>query len=206
MRRTKSIFSLNLSTISPYLPFIIFSTVFALGVLIGNIAVGRFDVLITYSSETITDFILARNEFNFYTAFKSSAFAVFPMYVIIFLCGTSVVGCVASPIALLYKGFGYGCLSGYLYFTYKLEGIMFNALLLIPSTLTTAFGLVLLAKESFAFSYLLSGICIKSNRPVNVYSNFKMYCTRSLVTVIAALVAVVFDLGMSALFINFFNF
>lgn len=206
MHRTKSIFTLNLKSVAPYLPFLIFSALFLLGVLVGNLTIGRFDGLINQTAETLSEFVSIRREYNFYTVLKSSVIFIFPIYLVIFLCGTSVIGCIASPLVLICKGFEYGCLSGYLCFTYRLEGIMFNAFLLIPYTLTSALGLVLLSKEAFSFSYLLSGICIKSNKPVNVYSNFKVYCTRSAITVVTALIAVLLDLGMSALFISFFDF
>lgn len=205
MHRTKSIFTLNISNIAPYIPFIFFTVIFVIGVLIGCLSVGNFESLISYASDEITEFISLRKNSGFYELLKSSVFSVFSIYIVLFLCGTSVVGCVVSPFVLLYKGFTYGCLSGYLYFTYKLEGIMLNSLLIIPSVLISVFGLIILGKEAFSFSYLLSGICIKSNKPINIYAQFKIYCIKSLTTLIAAVISVIFDLGMSVLFLNFFN-
>lgn len=206
MRRNSSVLTFNLSTVAPHLPFIIFATLFIIGVFTGCFTVGRFEVFTDYSAEKINDFISIRNDFEFFSVLKDSFFRIFPIYLIVFLCGTSVVGCIASPLILVYNGIVYGFLSGYLCSTHRLEGIMFNALILIPSVLVSTFGLILLAKEAFFFSYTFAGICIKSNKPVNIYSRFKGYCIKSLVSVVAVVLATFLDMSMSVLFISYFNF
>lgn len=205
MQRKKTL-TVNLNSIKPHLQFIIFTAVFVVGIVLGCILVGRLESLLNSSSENASSFFELRKTYNILSVLNSALAYSVPYYIIVFLCGTSIIGCVITPIALLLKGFSFGALSGYMYFTFQLEGIMFNALLLIPSTIVCAFGLILLAKESFSFSYLLSGICVKSNKPINIYSNFKAYCLRSLIFSLFALLAVLVDLGMSALFARFFNF
>lgn len=202
----KKIFTLNISGIKPDLPFIIFSMIFVIGVFLGCFSVGRFEQILNDVTEEFSAFVELRRAAGFFQILKNSFMMVVPYYVMIFLCGTSVIGCVISPVVLAVKGFSYGCFAGYLYFTYRLDGIMFNALILIPSVLVAVIGLLVLTREAFSFAYLLSGICIKSNKPVNIYTNFKLYCVKSLIYIIFAIVAVLFDIGMSALFISFFEF
>lgn len=202
----KKMFTLNLSGIAPDLPFLIFSAVFLIGVILGCLLVGRLDSVLGDVTDRFNSFFNIRNNDGFLSILKNSALSVLPYYIFIFLCGTSVIGCVITPIILLVYGFSYGSFAGYLYFTYKLDGIMFNVLVLIPSVLICVVGMLLLTREAFSFSKLLSGICIKSNKPVNIYSNFKHYSIKSLIFIIFAVVSVFFDIGMSLMFIDFFEF
>lgn len=206
MRRKKNLFTFDLSSFSPYLPFAVFSLLFIIGVLIGNITVGRIRTLTDLSTDFLKNFIDLRARYDFFTVLKDAALSVLPYYLVMFLFGASVLGCVTSPVILLCKGIGYGCVSGFLYFTYKLEGIIFNLLIMIPSTLFSAFGLIMLAKEASGFSYLLCGVCMKNSKPVNISADFKNFYIRSLISLAPAAVSIVLDIGMSVLFVNYFNF
>ncbi len=198
--------TINIGGIYPLMPFLTFVGVFLLGSLIGSILVGRLDFLENHSAERISQFCIIRESGKLFPLFYDSITAFLPSYIICFLCGTSVVGCVAAPLLLLYSGILQGSLSGYLYSSYGLEGIMFFALIILPATVFFAFGLILLAKLSFGFSTTLSRICIKTNKPVNIYADFKSFCMSSIVVFIFSAAAVIFDCGMSALFIRFFHF
>lgn len=189
-----------------YLPFITFTTLFVLGIIIGSLSIGSSDYLIATFQEQLNNYIDVRKNDGFLNIVKNSFIFSFPFYVIVFLCGTSLIGCALTPLAILFKGFTYGCLSSCLYSAYKLNGIVFNALILIPPTAVSVFGLILISMRSFAFSYLLSGICIKANRPINIYSYFKTYCLYSLIFLVISLLSILFDVGLSAIFIDFFDF
>ena len=56
---------------------------------------------------------------------------------------------------ICYCGFDYGICTGYLYSNYLLQGIAFNSLILIPCTLISIFGYLLLSREAFYFSLQL---------------------------------------------------
>ena len=176
----KSIISLNLKTIKPQVHFAIFSAVFLLGVLLGSVFVCNSASLSEYAKQ--------------------------PLYFVAFLCGTSFIGWVISPFVLAFYGFRYGCMAGFLYVSYKLDGIMFNALLLIPAVLVGAFGLIYITKESFNFSLVLSRICVKNSGAANIYSEFKSYCIKCAFLLIFVAISTVIDLAASAMFMRFFNF
>ena len=206
MYRKKRIFQLNLSGISPHLPFLIFCLVFIVGVLLGNLFVGKFEYFNGLAVKSFNDFYTARQGADWPMMIKNSFYNILPPYLIIFLLGTSIVGCVCAPSVLFILGIRFGLISGHLYITYKLNGIIFNCLILIPWQLIMLFGLILLTKEAFGFSKTLSGVCIRSNKPVNVYSSFKNYSIKSAITLIAAVISVIFDIGMSSLFMGYFTF
>lgn len=200
------VLSLNFGPVKQNIPFVIFTLIFIIGIFVGCLSVSSSENLTNQYSGFLNEFIDIRKDFNFIDVFKSAFLMSFPLYFAVFLCGTSLIGCAITPFVISLKGFVFGCLSGYLYSTYKLNGIVFNALILIPPTLICIFGLILISVESFSFSYLLSGICIKTNQPINIYSNFKTYCIKCLLFSIFALISVFVDMGMSAMFIKFFEF
>ena len=206
MHRNNRVFNLNYSKITPYIPFIVFTLIFAVGVLIGNLLVGKLVYFNKLATNIFSDFLLIRKSGELFNIIKDSLISIFSPYLILFLLGTSVIGSICTPIVIMLVGAKFGLISGYLYMLNSLNGIMFNALILIPSNLIMLFGLILLTNEAFMFSRVLSGVCVRLNKPVNIYSNFKGYCIKSAITLIAAFLSVVFDIGMSSLFINFFNF
>lgn len=206
MHRNNRFIGINLKLLIPFLPFILFSVVFIIGLLIGNIVVGKFELLNEFASSSFNSFISVRQNGNIASVVYNSFIRTVPIYLCIFLMGTSIIGSVCTPFLLCAFGFNYGLISGYLYTAFKLEGIMFNCLILMPPTLIILFGLVLLSKEAFRFSISLANICIKLNKPINIYSDFKTYCIKGLTTLISAFVGIIFDVCLSYLFINYFNF
>jgi len=205
MRRNKT-FTVDLKALKPHLPIIICFSVFIVGIILGSVLVGSFEPIKELFSNKLEQHIDIRLSKNITKILLDSLKDVFPLYVLVFLLGTSVVGCALSPSILLWHGFSYGSISGILYSTYALEGVMCNAIIYIPSVLFCAFGLAVLVRNAVSFSYLLSGICIKANKPINIYSNFKVYCLQGVITLLFAVSSVVFDIVMSVLFINYFNF
>jgi hypothetical protein len=206
MQRKKRIIGFGFSKISPYVSFISFSLVFVIGVLIGTIIVGRFRPILDFASRSIHSYINVRENGEIISLITGSVNSVLPYYIVVFLLGTSIIGFVASPLVLLYRGILFGAVSGFMYFTYKLEGVIFCLLILIPSVLVSVFGLICLAKEAFSFSYRLGGICIKTTKPINISSHFRNYYLQSALTLIPAVCSMILDVGMSALFIGFFDF
>lgn len=206
MHRNNRFIGISLKSLLPFLPFILFSVVFIIGMLVGNIVVGKFELLNEFASNSFSTFISVRQDGNIFNVILDSFIRTVPIYLCIFLMGTSIIGSVCTPFLLCAFGFNYGLVSGYLYTAFKLEGIMFNCLILMPPTLVILFGLVLLCKEAFKFSVGLANICIRLNKPINIYSNFKDYCIKGVTTLISAFAGIVFDVCLSYLFINYFIF
>ena len=206
MQRKSRLINLNFKNFTLYLPFVIFVAVYLIGVLIGNMIVGNFDFIKDYAEEAFNAFYLIRKDYLWLNVLRDATFNILPIFVIVFVLGTSVIGCVCSPLILLVHGIRQGLITGYLYFSYKLEGIMFNCLILLPSILIALFGIVLLSLEAFNFSCIISKVCIKSETSANVYMHFKTYCVKSGTTLIAAVISIICDVLLSNLFIGFFNF
>lgn len=206
MQRNKRVFNVNLKDISLYLPFILFALLFLVGVLLGNLTVGNFDFIKEYTDETFRSFLSVRKEGVWFNILGDSAFSLLPVYVLIFLSGTSVIGSIVSPLLLFIVGLKYGFITGYLYFTYSLSGIIFNCLILLPCEVVSLLGIIILCIEAFNFSVVISKICIRSEKTTNAYLHFKSYCIKSSATLISAVLAIICDMLFSYLFIGFFDF
>jgi hypothetical protein len=206
MQRKKSVLFFDYEKLRPYIPFAALSLFFIGGIFLGVVLVAKSETVLNFAKNQIDAFIFDKSELSFFKKIGASLFSYMPQYLIMFAFGISVVGVAASPLVILYNGFLYGCMSGYLYSAYQLEGIMLSAIVLLPSFLACSFGLLLLARESLSFSYLLAGICIKSNKPINLYSDFRKYCLNGALTLVALAIALALDVGMNSFFTGFFKF
>lgn len=206
MQRNNRVFSLSIKNFSLYFPFILFVVLFLVGILIGNLTVGNFEFIKEYTEETFKSFLEIRKERTWFMILGDASYNVLPVFVLIFLSGTSVIGCICSPLILFSFGLKYGFITGYLYFTYQLDGVMFNCLIMLPCVVITLLGLVILCIESFNFSLIISKVCIRTERTTNVYMHFKNYCIKSSATLISIAVAAICDILLTNLFISFFDF
>ncbi len=205
MRKNNKTFTLDLKVISPYIPAFVFTLLFLVGLLIGCLCVGKYSGLTEGSAAYLKEYYELRNSDGFFLRFKDSVLTYFPIYVIMFLLGASVIGCVTSPALLIYEGFAYGCIASYLYSVYGLVGIMFCALVVLPGMLVCSFGLIFLAKEAFGFAKVLCEVCIRNAKPVNIYTSFRTYCVKCGTLFICAFLAVLLDVGMSSIFLRYFS-
>lgn len=205
MYRTKRAFNIDFHKFLPYLPFIIFTLIYIIGIFIGALFVGRSSQYFDWATDLFDEFISVRQSLDVFRVIKESAFYTFIPFIVLFLFGTSIVGCLFIPIVMAAIGLRFGFLSGYMYITYKLNGVMLHSLIVLPASVVALFGLVLLCVESFGFAKLLSSICINPNKSTNASSYFKTYCIKSSITLIAGLISVILDVTMTLLFINFFQ-
>ena len=196
----------DIKRFAPHLPIYAFAFVLVIGILFGCVVVNKYEVLTQSCNDFLKEYCEIRtNEYTFAKVY-SSLLLWLPTYFVMFLLGVSAIGCVTSICILGYMGFCYGCISGYLYSTFGLVGIVYSALVLVPSALLFLFGLIILSRESFRFSYLICNACIKNNKPQNLYSVFRQYCYKSCGLLLCPLVSVIFDIGISSIFLNYFSF
>lgn len=183
--------------------FMVFSLLlgFLAGVLIfktKNTAVGY------YSNE----FINLYNQLNsgFVSAFINSLISQLPFAAAIFLSGTCMVGAVLVPSALAIRGAAYGMLLSYAYFTYRLLGIVFGLLILIPPAVIASIGIILSSREALGFSLSLARLAFPEAKKPRIEQDFKLYCMRQLFVLIFFVSSAFIQALMSASFIGFFNF
>lgn len=207
MKRTRTIkLGVNVKILLENSGFITLVITFIVAFLLGCVFVFKNPDFKEFISSEFNTFYNIRNIGSFGTKLINSTLFVLPCTLLSFVCGMSVAGCAISPIFLIYKAFIFGSYTGYIYEIYELEGIIFNALIFIPSAVVSIFALILSVRESVSFSVILSRLCIMGKKSNNLFFDFKGYCYKHLVILFLVVFAILLDLGCSALFIKFFKF
>ncbi len=207
MNRTASIrlTGLNVGYLKENLAFILLFLLTVASILVGVLSIGT-DSINSATVEMFNDHVLARNDNSFFKAFISSLFSLLKYPIISFLCGTSVLGLVISPLSLSLTAFWYGALAGYVYYTYGISGIVYNLFVLILPTIILLFSLLLSVQESIKFSKLIATMCIKETRPINLYTHFRSFCMKHIVLLLPIIFASLLDTALFNLFEKYFNF
>ncbi len=152
------------------------------------------------------EYINVRASGKFLFAFGVSLLNSLRALAIIYLAGTSAIGLVLSPVLVFLAGFNYGAVSGYVYMTYGLSGIVFNLFVFLLPSIVLLFALLLQAKEAVNFSCRLANSLIKDKRPVNLYRDFRTYCKFSLLLLLPTIVSSAIDVLLYNLFRTYFTF
>lgn len=201
LNRTKffEVFAKNKFIISVLLCYI-------LGIVLGVLCLKNSAGVQAIAKSDFENYLSIRQSLPFLKVFSKAFLAVMPLCLVMFLCGTSVVGVILVPICVCYCGFDYGICTAYLYKEYLLQGIAFNSLILIPATLIAVLGYVLLSKEAFGFSSQLLRLTLPSYNTQSVYSGFKGYCKRFLFLILIFICSAVADSLLNMAFLSFFSF
>lgn len=135
----------------------------------------------------------------FAASFASSFLFIFGC----FLCGLSMWGVFLVPFILVFRGFGLGLASGYLYSVYGGKGILFNLAVILPGAFVSCLSILLASREGIRFSRRLTTSCGSEslNRPQIGY-----YLLRFGAILGIAFCAAIIDLVLSACLSGFFSF
>ncbi len=186
--------------------FLVFALFIALGVLLGVLCYSNLNGVKTVTNELLDEHYRIHSETAFFALAGQTLLNILPIALTAFIIGTSAVGCVLIPIIPLTLGLLFGMISGCLYDTKEIMGIVFNLLILLPPSIIAFLGLLLCCRESFGFSKLLAIMCIKGGKCFNLYLDFKNYCTRYLFILVLFVIYALVDASLTTLFIRFFNF
>ena len=138
----------------------------------------------------------------FFSSFLASLIMLLPLYI----SGASILGVAAVPFTVMLRGAVLGSLCGYIYKTFSLKGVAFNAMILIPGTLISYVAYLFAAKISVLFSLDFIKLIFPKCRPLNLYGSFKDYTYKFLFIIIFMVLSSLVDGAFSYLFIKFFNF
>jgi len=202
----RKIFRLDLKLIKANSAFIIFAIFIAAGVITGVLCYKNSDILREEATELFNSHYQFHNQNNFFLIAGQTLLNFIPLILVSFVVGTSATGCVLIPVLPLTAGFLFGIISGYLYDSQQIMGVVYNLLVMLPSSLVAFFGLLLCCRESFGFSKLLATMCINSGRCFNLYADFKNYCIRYIVILALFIVYALIDASLASLFTKYFKF
>ncbi|MDU7337202.1 MAG: stage II sporulation protein M [Clostridium sp.] len=132
-------------------------TVLAFLLLVGTIfgalfARGADDTILQKLDLLFVSDVKARAVQSSGSAFVASLSSSFFFVMISFLFGMSLWGVFVLPFIPLFRGFGFGLASGYLYAAYGFQGVLFNAVVVLPGAFLSMVAILLAAKEGMLFS------------------------------------------------------
>ena len=179
---------------------------FAIGILLGVISFKNSDVSANISEKLFSFYISKRISGNFISIMFSSAVISFLALIASFLLGASVMGIVVSPLFVSFLGFIYGEITAYIYSSYALNGIAFNAIVFIPSTAVLLISLIIACKYSVNFSLCIARLTFSNCISRNLYEEFKTYCRSYFVISAFIILSALLDALLSKILFKFFDF
>lgn len=185
---------------------ILLCILFAIGVGLGTFSFNKSDIVTKGAENYLSNYISKRTDASFFSVMLSSAVSSFTTMLFSFVFGASLMGIVTVPLLICFCGFEYGCLSALLYSQFALKGVAFNAIILIPSSLVFLIALLFAARESIAFSIVISKMTMPKSRPTNIYIDFKNYCGRYIFLSFLIIVSALINSILTSSFIKFFDF
>lgn len=150
------------------------------------------------------DFVNTRTGESFIVIFLKSLLFQMIFLSFIFIMGTSVTGITFVPIAIFIRGALVGGLTGNIYSVYALNGIVFNAVIIIPTTVISIIALIIGAEHSLVFSKQVSLLTFPNSKPRNLSYAFKYLCIKFLILCIPIIVSALLDAWLSRKLIPYF--
>lgn len=186
--------------------FIILCVLFVVGIAVGSIFFRQGNWLQDNAESFFNNYIKLHNAPNFF----KKLLALFARYLIvlclIFLSGTSMLGVAVTPFITLWQGIIFGAVSSFMYKTYGLSGIAFNAIIIIPSAIIFTLCCFFAARYAIDFSFTIAKLTFPRSKPASLYISFKDYCCKYLIIIGVSLICAIIDIVLNLLFIKFFNF
>lgn len=176
-----------------------------LGIFIGNFYFDDNEAVKSFLKDYVEKFIALRTGNTFGKVLLKSFLHFLIMMFLLFMLGASLFGVVTLPIALFFKGFISGGIGAFLYSQYGLQGIAFNAVIFIPSTLLILIIMLLASRESLFFSLKISNLTLSKTMPQNLAGDFKDYCVKYLVFLVLTFCAAFVDTIISTGLIKNFS-
>ncbi len=135
-------------------------------------------------------------------AFSASFASAFIFVLACFLCGLSMWGTFFIPVIVVFRGFGLGLTSGYLYATYGGKGILYNLAMIMPGAFLGCIAIVMAALEGMRYSRMIAARRAPSEK------NFPMktYLMRFGMILALAFASAALDTAATALFGGCFYF
>lgn len=184
--------------------FLIISGIFVFGLLIGSFSISVCENNDFYGlSGYFSDYINFLKGCGYSDIFFSSLFMFSLLILINYILGLCVVGNFINLFIFLFFSFGVGCISGFLYKSFSINGIGFFALALLPGLFLFCINYILSLKRSFCFSKELFKLCKKGS---NIAIDFKSYSLKFLVHFILVIINSLVYSFFTNTFVTMFEF
>lgn len=187
---------------------VIIISVLVVGIITGIFCVNKVSFITLFAKGYLGNFAIIRQSSHFLKIFFNSFMSLMFLMLVVFGFGSSIVGVAVVPITAFLKGVSYGAISAYLYSTYSVKGVAFNAVLIIPAAIVFIIAFLLALREAIQFSVHLAKLTFPKTPSTNLHRDFKNYCGRflfiSLIVLVSSIIDGLISSGLySAFAINF---
>lgn len=177
-----------------------------IGVVFGLIFFDDFKIISYFLERFFTDFISLRRDGSFLKIVISSFIKSIFIFLFLFISGTSLFGVVTVPLMLSFSGFFYGCAVAYLYSSYALKGVAFNAVIFLPSSIILILFMVFAARHAMIFSLGIAKLTLPASLGGDLFLQFKDFSLKFLFITLGSISAALVD-GLTAIsMLKFFEF
>ncbi len=139
-----------------------------------------------------------------FSLFSAGFASSFLFLLTIFLLGVSAWGFLFLPAIPLFKGFGFGLSTGYMYGAYGFSGVLYNLLIVLPGAFLSALVIIAISKDSFRFSWDMM-TSLRGFR-TDICDEFKLYTVRIFWGLLILAVSSLADMLFSLIFSGLFSF
>ena len=147
---------------------------------------------------------ISRGNISFIKMFFKSLLSFISVLTLIFISGTSITGICLIPAIVFFLGYFMGGITGFLYTSYSLKGIAFNALIILLPSFFFILVVFVGSKIALEYSGSLSNIALKRSM-VNNKTSFKQISIIFGILLIVLVFTSLLDAGLSAIFLKIFN-
>jgi len=151
--------------------------------------------------------IEARLEMSAFEIFLSCFVSYFLFIFAAFLCALSAWGFTAIPLLAVIKGFSVGLSSAVIFAFYKVSGIGFYILIILPGTVLFLFTMVMYAKAAFRLSMRFMRISLFGyEKEPDLSVGLRSFLKKSAYAFLSSGACAVLDMLLWILFANHFDF
>lgn len=186
--------------------FLLMTLFYVVGILFGSSFLSNESEITSISKSFLERFLSIHKNNGFFEKIFSCFFQYFFILILYFLSGTLMFGVVITPFIIMWQGLVVGNIVSFIYSSYGIGGVAFNATILIAPMSIFAICCLLAAKNSIEFSLCIAKLTLPKSRPANLHVGFKLYCIKYLTFLGIALLCALIEIILNVLFLKFFNF
>lgn len=186
--------------------FLVLTLLYVTGIIISVTTLSSDNKIFDLSEKYLDNYITLHNSNLFFNKIFQRFLFYFIILLLYFLSGTSMFGVVVNPFFTLWQGILFGALSSKIYSLYGINGIAFNAIIIIPTTIIFVIICFFAARYAIEFSISFAKLTLPHSKSINLYFVFKKYCINYLILVTISFLCTLLEIVINLLFLKFFNF
>lgn len=171
---------------------------YAAGISLGALLIRGSDSQVLEFAGGLFDYFFTSHSAGFTRTLAFSFFSYFKYFAVAFFIGMFIPGAVLAPLFMLVRGAEIGLISGLLYQSGLLSGMVRNAAYIFVTSVVATMILSLAFREAVGFSLSLFS-CSVRGREGGLSAGFRLYCLRFLIILSFLFATSLLDAGLSVL-------